>query len=125
MQVIHKVPDFVDDRGEVTDIVYGMDVNSITVISCKKGSVRGNHYHKKTTQYTYVLNGKFELFIQNDGEDVQSKIIEKGDLVISPPNEKHAFKALENSMLIACCNGPRAGKQYEDDTYRLDKPISN
>jgi len=124
MQIIHKVPDFVDERGEVTDIVYGIDVNSITVITCKKGSVRGNHYHKKTTQYTYVLSGKFELFIQNGGEDVQSKIIEKGDLVLSPPNEKHAFKALENSMLIACCDGPRAGKQYEEDTYRLEKPIS-
>lgn len=124
MKVVHKIPDYIDERGEITDIIDRMDVNSITILSTKKGMVRGNHYHKKTTQYSYIIKGKFELFTQNVGEEIQSKIIEKGDLVVSLPNERHAFKALEDSLMMACCKGPRAGKQYEEDTYRLEVPIS-
>jgi quercetin dioxygenase-like cupin family protein len=86
--------------------------------------VRGNHYHKATTQYTYILDGRFRLYTQNPGEKVRTRIVKPGDLVISPPLERHAFKALEDAKLLAFCTGPRAGRQYEIDTFRLEIPIS-
>jgi len=39
-------------------------------------------------------------------------------------SERHAFVALEHSTMLACAHGPRVGRSYEADTYRLEKPIS-
>jgi len=124
MHVTSIKPVFSDERGVVTDIVEDKDINSVTILTSKKGSIRGNHYHKKTTQYAYVAEGKFKVFTQSGDMEIESRIIGKGDLVINPPNEKHAFLALEDSTLLACASGVRAGKHYEDDTFRLDTPIS-
>ena len=124
MIVTRTKPTFKDARGVITDILERTDVDSITILTSKKGAVRGNHYHKKTTQYTYVLEGKFRLYTQDEGENVKQKIIKKGDLVTSPPLERHAFVAMEDSLILAICKGPRAGENYEDDTFHLEKPIS-
>lgn len=124
MQVTHKDPVFKDARGQITDIFEGSKFDCLTILTCKKGSVRGNHFHKATTQYTYILDGKFRFFAQSPGKKVESKMVRPGDLVISPPLERHAFEALENSRMLAFCTGPRAGKQYETDTFKLEIPIS-
>lgn len=124
MRVIRVKPAVADRRGTITDVLDGTRVECVTLVTSKKGAVRGNHYHKKTTQYTYVLDGRFRLFTQRVGRPVQSRVVKAGDLVVTPPLERHAFVALEDSLLIACAHGPRAGRSYESDTYRLAVPIS-
>ena len=49
---------FTDNRGFIVDILYNTNINHVALIKSKKKSIRGNHYHKKTIQYTYVLDGK-------------------------------------------------------------------
>ena len=124
MRVTRVKPAVADRRGTITDVLDGTRVECVTLVTSKKGAVRGNHYHKKTTQYTYVLEGRFRLFTQRVGRPVQSRVVKAGELVVTPPLERHAFVALEDSLLIACAHGPRAGRSYESDTYRLDVPIS-
>ena len=124
MEVIRKKPAFVDKRGKVTVILEGVKIDCVTILTTKKGAIRGNHYHKETIQYAYVLEGKFRLYTQVNGEKVLKKVIKKGDLVVTPPNERHAFVALDNAVLLACCRGLRAGKCYEYDTYRLATPLT-
>jgi quercetin dioxygenase-like cupin family protein len=124
MQVVRKRPVFKDSRGEITDIFEGSKFDCLTILTNAKGAVRGNHYHKATTQYTFILEGRFRLYSQAPGGKVATRIVKPGDLVISPPRERHAFRALEDSKLLAFCTGPRAGRQYETDTFKLDIPIS-
>ena len=124
MRVLRRKPAFRDDRGEITDILDGTTFDSLTILTCRRGSVRGNHYHKATTQFTYVLHGRVRLYTQNPGRRIETKLLKAGDLVISPPLERHAFRALADSELLAFCSGPRAGKEYESDTFKLDVPIS-
>ena len=50
-----------DERGSITDIVEQVDFNGATIILSKKGSIRGNHFHKKTIQHLYVLSGNPDL----------------------------------------------------------------
>ncbi len=113
-----------DARGAIVDILDGIPVECVTMLSSKRGSVRGNHYHKKTVQYAYVLEGRLKLYTQNPGERVRTRVVRPGDLIVTPPLERHAFEALEDSVMIACAHGPRAGRSYEADTFRLDVPIS-
>ena len=118
-----KKPVYVDDRGEITDIVENVPFDSLTLITSARGAVRGNHYHRETTQYTYILSGECRYYSQKPGETAEQVTVVKGDLVVSPPMESHAFEALEDSVLLAFCQGPRAGTQYETDTFRLDEPL--
>lgn len=65
MKKISLKKNFVDSRGFIQDILYKKKINHITLIASKKNSVRGNHYHKKTIQYTYVIKGSVEYFFKS------------------------------------------------------------
>lgn len=125
MKLDHRLPAFSDARGAITDIVENVPFDSLTLITSTKGAVRGNHYHKETTQYTFILEGSCRYYAQKPGEAPEQSVVVKGDLVVSPPMESHAFEALEDSVLLAFCKGPRAGTQYETDTFRLEVPLVN
>ncbi len=121
MKVIKKVYAFEDERGGIMDILENEPMEYVTIISSKKGSIRGNHYHKESVQYTFVLKGKLKLLTQLPEKRVETKTIETCDLVLTPPMEKHALIALEDSEILVLTRGPRGGRNYETDTFRLDK----
>ena len=123
MKIVKPKTAFKDRRGAIVDILDGVPVECVTILSTKRGAVRGNHYHRRTTQYAYVLEGKFKLYTQHPGQRVRTRVVRRGELVVTPPHERHAFVALENSVLIACAHGPRSGQSYETDTYRLAVPL--
>ncbi len=120
MNVRHIAPVFEDDRGVITDIIEHTPCDSVAIISCVKGAIRGNHYHKESVQFTYVMSGKILALSQVPHESVEARELTEGDLMESPPLERHALHALEDSLLLVITRGPRGGKQYEDDTYRID-----
>ena len=117
------LPSFKDNRGEITDILENEKINSITIITFKKGAIRGNHFHKKTTQWNFVLDGEIIYYSQERQKKNKVKMM-AGDLSVSYPFQKHAFKGIKKSRVLVLTKGPRAGKNYEIDTYRLkNKPL--
>lgn len=114
-----------DKRGQIIDILQDEKINSTTIITFKKkGVVRGNHFHKKTIQWNYVLDGEVMYYSQVPGKKLDKIKISAGDLTVSYSLQKHAFKSLKKSRILVLTKGPRAGKNYEIDTYRLnDKPL--
>lgn len=123
MQVIKTQINHQDDRGAITDLVENQNINAITHISFTKGAVRANHYHKKTTQWNYVTKGTVKLVTQLGDGPVEEKILGKGDLVVTLPMEKHAIVGLDEAEMLVFTEGPRGGKEYESDTFRLEKPL--
>lgn len=124
MNITHPPVAFQDHRGDIIDIVEKVDFAYATVISSKKGVERGNHYHKKTIQYAYLLSGKLQALTQMPGGKVESAELNPGDLITNEPNERHALIALEDSRFLVLTSGERGGQNYENDTYRLDVPLS-
>jgi len=114
---------FEDDRGAIKDLLVHEPIDSITVITSKKGVARGNHYHKDTAQWVYVQSGRLKALTQNEGEDVVITILETGDVQKAEPLERHALIALEDTEFFVFTKGPRGGESYEDDTYRLREPL--
>lgn len=113
-------PAFRDRRGEITDILDDVAINSITQITSKRGVVRGNHIHKKTIQYTYLLSGKVRYVCRRGARGkIRRFVLRPGDLTASPPGEAHAIVALKNSVFLVFSKGPRHGRSFEADTYRL------
>ncbi len=112
-----------DNRGSIIDIVEEINFNGSTIIVSKKGSIRGNHYHKKTVQYIYILSGKMIAYAKRVNEPLLKKTVCEGDLISHDALEAHAFKALEDTTFIVFSSGLRTGRNYEKDTYRLNVPI--
>ena len=98
-------------------------INAITFITQKKGKVRGNHFHKKTIQWNYLIKGKIKIVTKKRNRGVQEMILSRGDLVVTSSNESHAIKAIEYSEYLVFTQGPRGGKEYEKDTFRLSEPL--
>ena len=51
MKKIKLSINYKDKRGLITDLLEKKTINAVTLITQKKGTVRGNHYHKKTIQW--------------------------------------------------------------------------
>ncbi len=123
MQIEKKIINFEDERGSIRDILIGKEVDAITLITFKKGGVRGNHYHKKSIQYSYIVSGKILCATQKEGEPIETHEVIEGDLITHAEGEIHAFKALDDSVFLSLTKGPRKGDDYEDDTFRVEPKI--
>lgn len=123
MKKIKSKVNFKDTRGKIVDLIEKKNINAITFITQKKGKIRGNHYHKKTIQWNYLLKGKISIYAKSKNKKVKIITLKVGDLVVTSKNEQHAIKANKDSEFLVFTQGPRGGKEYENDTFRLDKPL--
>lgn len=123
MKKISLMVSFHDKRGQIIDLIQNENINAITIVTFSKGAVRGNHYHKETTQWNYLMSGKIKFVSQIPGKDIVETIMVKGDFIMAAPSERHALVGLEESELLVLTKGPRGGKEYEVDTFRLEIPL--
>ena len=123
MKKIKTRINFRDNRGFIVDLLEKKNINAITFITQKKGKIRGNHFHKNTIQWNYLIKGKLELLTRKNKQKIIRTLMKEGDLVETSKNESHAIKALKNSEFLVFTQGPRGGKEYENDTFRLKNPI--
>jgi quercetin dioxygenase-like cupin family protein len=123
MKLMPLTVNFRDERGAITDLIEAEEINAVTLVTFCKGAIRGNHVHKHTVQYNYLLRGSIELVTQIADGQRQSAVLGPGELAVVGEMEQHALRALEDSELLVFTRGPRGGKEYESDTYRLDTPL--
>jgi quercetin dioxygenase-like cupin family protein len=119
----HLESAFADERGAITDVLEGEEVEHVTVIDSLPGSVRGNHFHRETYQWVYVVSGAFRYVVEGPDCGYREGTARAGDLLLTEPMEKHALKALEPSTMVVLTRGPRGGRKYEADTFRLEEPL--
>ncbi len=120
-------PEFVDDRGGITKLLDDgkTTIRSVLLITCRKGSIRANHYHRKDSHFSYLLSGRMEYTEQP--VDASGKphgkretvILEAGDMVYSPPMVIHAMNFLGDSVFLALATESRHQTAYEEDTVRV------
>jgi quercetin dioxygenase-like cupin family protein len=112
-------PVFTDARGDVFDILEDK-IGHIGIVTFRKGAVRGNHYHKKSIQYSYVLDGKVELTVSHvDGSKKRKYILTAGTLTTIPPHIAHTYRGLTKASMLDMTTLSRTGNGYENDTVRV------
>lgn len=112
-----------DDRGRISDILYKTPIEHVAIIeSIKGGLIRGNHYHKETTQIIFITQGSLRYWYQplDKSEPPKSVLMREYDMVSTPPFEVHALEILEPNQFIVFSNGRRGGDDYESDTFRVE-----
>lgn len=123
MEIIDLKPAFTDARGAITDLIADDTINAVTLITFTAGAVRANHYHERTVQWNYIVSGEVLLATQVPGGERVERVLRKGEFAVTREHERHALKALTEAEVLILTKGPRAGSQYENDTFRLTEPL--
>ena len=133
MSIIKKIDTFSsDDRGEIIDIFSKDPKEHCTIVTFNKNAVRGNHYHKKSVQSAYVLEGDFKIFNVKidknssfDPKNIEEIDVTKGHYITHQEFEAHTYKCVsEKGKLLVFTTGIRGGENYEDDTIRLKNSLA-
>ncbi len=126
MKILKVTPDFTDDRGTIADVFYQNNIEHVAYIKTFSKCIRGNHYHKLTTQHILITKGSLEYWYKDYNkplEKAKSYLAVENDLISTPPFEIHALKITNENHFIVFASGMRGGKDYESDTYRVDPII--
>lgn len=107
-----------DDRGGLYNLMSGSTWQEINFIRSKTGSVRGNHYHKKTYEMFYFLSGKIEIYVRdiNTGKE-ETLVVKTNDALLIQPYELHVFTILEESSWLNMLSMPM--DKHDPDIHRL------
>lgn len=120
VKVFNVKPVFSDHRGDILDILEDKVEHIGMVTFSKKGLERGKHYHKKSTQYTYILDGKVKLITSDvKGKNRQEFVLERGVFAAIPPNVVHTYVSLTKAEMLDMTTVSRKKQGYEKDTIRV------
>ena len=112
---------FVDLRGSIQPLVDSI-MKSAVMIHSKAGSLRANHYHKTDWHYCYVISGKINYYYKelNSDKAPELLIVEKGNMVFTPPLVEHCMKFPEDTLFLTLSRNPRDQETYELDVIRTN-----
>jgi oxalate decarboxylase/phosphoglucose isomerase-like protein (cupin superfamily) len=113
-------PPFVDDRGEIKNLI-DAPCTSVAVITSVKGAVRGNHYHKTDYHYCWLQRGGMILYQRRVGDTKppQRWTIKSGQMFYTPPMHEHMMRFTKDSVMLVFARNNREMAHYEADTIRV------
>ena len=118
---------FTDHRGTIIDLLGPVD--AVTEIVTKAGLGQRQPRPRKTVQFTYIVSGRLLvatlLPAPRDTQAGLPLMLEHGpgDLIEEAAGIPHAWRALEDTVVLVFTRGPRSGDAYETDTERLAVPL--
>jgi dTDP-4-dehydrorhamnose 3,5-epimerase len=124
-----SIKPFEDKRGSLKKIIMKSQlkenekIEEVYLLYSEKGSIRGNHYHKKTLEYFVVVSGKAKVALKNlNTGTLEELYISAEDNVILkvPPLVVHAFKNEEAQPLIMIAISSKEYNKLDTDTFPMD-----
>jgi len=100
---ISKVDQVIEDeRGSITQVVSFGKWKQLNLFSRKQSSLGGGHYHKKTREFFYLIDGQASVKIASIRDGIiSSHVFKSGDCFEMQPFEQHYFKFLSDTCFIA------------------------
>ena len=93
------------------------DIKQVNTYQVTKGAMLGEHYHKLTYEYFYVVKGSFLVVLRSIGvKGKVSQVLNKESLFCVQPFIVHTLEALTNGEIITFLTKPYT--KEHSDTYR-------
>lgn len=115
-----NLPYFADKTGGLTAIEGGIntpfDILRVFTVSAPKDAIRGNHAHKKCSQFLVCVSGVIEVICDNGIEETIYQLDSPSTGLSVEPGIWAKEKYLtENAVLVVLCD-----RHYEDEDYIRD-----
>lgn len=111
---------FINENGIIKNLITD-GVDSVTIITSKKGSVRSNHYHVANSHYLFLISGSVSYHERDiDGNNVKENIYKAGQMFFTPPQRVHKVVALEDTVMISMAHGCNKHDSHEEDLVRME-----
>lgn len=108
----------IDNRGSLTQLIHE-GFKQINVLDSKKGIERGSHFHKRSIEAFYIINGSVEVTLWN-GTEKQIVVFKKGDFFEIYPNVLHNMFFLEDCLMIQMYDNPVENNDGTKDIFTED-----
>jgi dTDP-4-dehydrorhamnose 3,5-epimerase len=124
-----SIQPFEDKRGSLKKIVMksqleeNVQIEEVYLLYSEKGSVRGNHYHKKTLEYFVIVSGKAKVALKNldTGTLEEINISSSDNLILKvTPYVVHAFKNEGDLPLIMLAVSSKEYNKLDTDTFIME-----
>lgn len=91
------------------------------MVTFTRGAVRGRHYHLRSTQYSYVIEGTLKLTVSDrNGKYKKEYLLKPGTLSTIPPGVVHTYTAVTKARMLDLTTLNRKARGYEKDTRRVN-----
>lgn len=107
MNVLDNEFEHQDERRKITQL-FTANVKQVNFYEAKKGAVLGNHYHKETTEYFFVVDGS----INYNGTSFHGQ----GTTFVVYPQENHQITCMTDVKLMTFLTKPFS--QEEPDLWK-------
>lgn len=116
-----------DDRGWLTEILRGEKITKpfgqIFLSVAKPNITKGNHYHKRKTEWFCVIKGKANLILKDIDTNETKEIPlneEEPTLVLIPPKVSHKIINLGETDLYLLAYVDETFNKEDPDTFSLE-----
>ena len=85
-------------------------IKQVNLYEAKKGAILGNHYHKETDEYFFLIRGEV---LYNE-----QRVVKAGDLFVVYPQENHVLECLTDVKLMSFLS--KAYSEKETDQWKKE-----
>lgn len=110
---------FADDRGTLIQLVH-TGYSQVNVVTSKAGTLRGDHYHKRSTEAFYVISGVVNMTLRR-GDKKEKAVFQSGDFFQIEPYTVHDMFYPEDTVLVALYDIPIELENGEKDIIPCDE----
>jgi quercetin dioxygenase-like cupin family protein len=110
-----------DERGTLVEILNTGTWRAVLFGEMHPGAVMGNHFHRKTEVYLFLVRGQARVTAVNveTGERSESTL-SAGEGVRLPVNESHAVRFLEAALFVMLKSQPFDSNDADIFPYPVD-----
>jgi quercetin dioxygenase-like cupin family protein len=119
--ILPKLNSFEDARGKIEQIINNVPFSSVLRITCNKGAIRANHWHRMDYHVCILTKGRmlyYERAVSSSDKPATYEISE-GGIFYTAPLVEHAMLFTEDSEFWCFSFLSRDQNDYEQDTVRL------
>lgn len=99
-----------DARRKLTQL-FTYDIKQVNLYEAKSGAVLGNHFHKETIEFFYVVEGTLDYNLE--------KLIEEGEIFVVYPSETHTLTCITDVKLMTFLSKPYTPE--EPDIWKTER----
>jgi dTDP-4-dehydrorhamnose 3,5-epimerase-like enzyme len=102
MAKLISLPQFIDERGELTVVenLLPEDYKRVYFIKNADGHIRGNHSHKKSHQALICINGSVDVKVRIKEQIMNFTLNSSNQCLLLKPDEWHFLENFRNDAIL-------------------------